>query len=117
NAERLLFFFSASAFGPYLLRRSWTSAGLKPVLGSTANLVSVSPTVALVGPVTFGVGMNNSPAHLEGKTTDNLSHYPKTRKKINGERCAQIASVSKRENRRFACSRFQRNSENFLSHA
>ncbi len=64
KAESALFFSSASAFGPYLFRRSCSSAGFKPILGSTPNFVRVSATVGLVDPVAFGVGMNNSSAHL-----------------------------------------------------
>jgi hypothetical protein len=36
--------------------------------------------VRLADPVAFGVGMNNS-GSLRWETSDNLSHYPKTRKK------------------------------------
>src|SRR6266498_5098351 len=63
KAASALFFPSASAFGPYLVKRSWTSAGFKPVLGSTPNFVRISATVGLADPVASSVGMNSSSTH------------------------------------------------------
>src|SRR6266496_5947111 len=63
KAASALFFPSASAFGPYLVKRSWTSAGFKPLLGSTPNFVRISATVGLADPVASSVGMNSSSTH------------------------------------------------------
>jgi hypothetical protein len=41
NALNAFFCFSTSAFGPYFLKRAWTSASVKPVLSSAPSFASV----------------------------------------------------------------------------